>query len=135
HASTAVRDVITQISPGEVLLLWTVLVPVTALFSAVVLAISVYARSYREATTLIGFANVLQSGLVMIAFTPGVNLDRVWSNIPVANVSLMIRELIRGRLDNDLLVASIFCTTIAIGVVLLLFSTAWFRREAIIYRE
>ena len=135
HGSSTVRDVITQISPAEIFLLWTILVPVTALFSAVVLAISVYSRSYREATTLTGFANVFQSMLVMIAFTPGVNLDRIWSLIPVSNVSLMIRELIRGRLDNDMVVVSIFSTTIAIGVALLVFSTAWFRREAIIFRD
>ena len=135
HGSDIVRNVITQITPREVFLLWTTLVPVTALFAAHVLAVSTYSRSYREATSLISVANVLEALLVMVAFVPGISLRGTWSLVPVSNLSLMIRELIRGTLDNYTVVLSIFSSTLAVGLVLLLFSTAWFRREAIIYRD
>ncbi|MBL8300775.1 MAG: ABC transporter permease [Rhodanobacteraceae bacterium] len=134
-ASSQVREVITLIKPLEVFLLWSMLIPVTALFAAVVLAISVYARSYREATTLTGFANLLESLLVMVVVIPGISLNWLWAAIPVSNLSLVIRELIRGTLDNYLVVATVFALTLALGAALLLFATAWFRREAIIYSD
>jgi sodium transport system permease protein len=76
--------------------------------------------------------------LVVIAataiFVPGVNLTWFWSLIPVANVGLVIRELIKGTLNNYLMIGSILATTVAIGTAALLFSIAWFRKERVIFR-
>ena len=131
----AVRNVITQIGPTEIFMLWTTLLPVTAFFSAVVLTVSVYARSYREGSSLVSFASVAGMMLSTVVFVPGINLTWAWSVVPISNLGLMIRELIRGRLTDYLVVMPIFATTLAVGFALILVSTALFRREAIIYRE
>jgi sodium transport system permease protein len=133
--SSTLREVISQITPGEILLLWATLIPVTALFAAIVLGISVYSRSYREAAGLASFASVCQSMLVMVVFASGISLGRVWSFVPISNLGLMIRELVRGRLEDYLAVTPVFGITIALGAGLLLLATAGFRREAIIYRD
>jgi sodium transport system permease protein len=55
--------------------------------------------------------------------------------MPVSNVGLVIRELIKGTLANGLMIASIFSSTIVIGIALLVFCSVWFRKEAIIFRD
>jgi len=134
NASDAFRDVVGQIGISDLSLVWLMLIPVNALFSAVLLAVSVYARSYREATGLSNVANFLVVIAATAIFVPGVNLTWFWSLIPVANVGLVIRELIKGTLNNYLMIGSILATTVAIGTAALLFSIAWFRKERVIFR-
>ncbi|MBD8529984.1 MULTISPECIES: ABC transporter permease [unclassified Massilia] len=135
QASETFKTVLSQIGVGDMLLVWLMLVPVTAVFSAVLLAISVYARSYREANSFSSIANLLVVVLATAIFVPGVGLTWFWSMIPVSNVGLVIRELIKGSLSNYLMIGSIFGTTIVIGAAALAFSIAWFRREGVIFRD
>ncbi len=135
HESQAFKAVLGQIGVSDMALVWLMLIPVSALFSAMVLALSIYARSYREASTLNALANFFVVATATAIFVPGVNLNWVWSLIPVSNVGLVIRDLIKGTLHNYLMIGSIFATTIVIGAALLLFSTIWFKRESVIFRD
>ena len=135
NSTEAFKSVLTQIGVGDIFLVWLMLVPVNALFAAVLLAISTYAKSYREANALGGFANFLVVITATAIFMPGVNLTWLWSMVPVSNVGLVIRELIKGTLTNYLMIGSIFATTIVIGTAALLFSVALFRRESVIFRN
>ncbi|MFZ6658993.1 ABC transporter permease [Undibacterium sp. TJN19] len=135
NSSDAFKTVLTQIGVGDIMLVWLMLIPVTAVFSAILLAISIYARSYREANSLSSIANFLVVVLATAIFIPGVNLTWFWSMIPVSNVGLVIRELIKGTLSDYLMILSIFVTTLVIGTAALLFSVAWFRKESVIFRD
>jgi sodium transport system permease protein len=135
NSSEAFKTVLTQIGVGDIMLVWLMLIPVTAVFSAILLAISIYARSYREANSLSSIANFLVVVLATAIFIPGVNLTWFWSMIPVSNVGLVIRELIKGTLSDYLMILSIFVTTLVIGTAALLFSVAWFRKESVIFRD
>src|SRR3569833_2706602 len=64
----AVRNVITQIGPTEIFMLWTTLLPVTAFFSAVNLTKTINARSYREGSSLGSFASVAGMMLRTVVF-------------------------------------------------------------------
>lgn len=134
-ASDIFKTVLLEINTLDIFLVWLMLFPVTALFAAVVLSISIYARSYREASTLTGLANFFVVVAGMMIFMPGVSLNWAWSMVPVSNVGMVIRELIKGTLENHLMILSIFLSTTVIGLALLLFCTAWFRREAIMFRD
>jgi sodium transport system permease protein len=134
-ASDNFKSVLSQIGPLDIFLLWLMLVPVTALFSAVSLAISVHSKSYREAGTLTSLANTFVVIAAMVVFVPGVYLNWLWSLVPVSNVGMVIRELIKGTLSSYLMIASIFSTTLVIGAGLLFFSNFRFQRESIIYRD
>jgi len=135
NASATFKTVLSQIGAGDMLLVWLMLVPVTAVFSAILLAISIYSRSYREANSFSSIANLLVVVLATAIFVPGVSLTWFWSMIPVSNVGLVIRELIKGSLSNYMMIGSIFGTTIVIGAAALAFSIVWFRREEVIFRD
>ena len=135
NASDTFKTVLAQIGAGDMLLVWLMLVPVTAVFSAILLAISIYSRSYREANSFSSIANLVVVVLATAIFVPGVNLTWFWSLIPVSNVGLVIRELIKGSLNDYLMIGSIFGSTIVIGAAALAFSIVWFRREGVIFRD
>jgi sodium transport system permease protein len=54
--------------------------------------------------------------------------------VPVMNISLAIKELLKGTM-NYLILAGILGSTFLIAGALLAFTTWWFGREAVLFRE
>jgi len=135
HSSTAFTSMWPQISSLDILLVWLMLVPVNALFAAVLLAISVYAKSYREASGLSGLLNVMAILAVTSIFKPGLDLTWLWSTIPVANIGLAVRELIKGTVSNYLMIGYMIVTTFLLAGIALSLSINFFRKESIIFRD
>jgi len=75
------------------------LVPTAALFAASSLLVSLYAKSVKEAQTLLTPKVLIAAGLSMVPMLPGVSLEGVMLWIPVANSALLIKEVLRGSLD------------------------------------
>jgi sodium transport system permease protein len=135
RASTGLASVGPQFSLGDILLVWLMFVPVNALFAAVLLSISIYAKSYREASAMSGLLNVVAILAVTSIFAPGVNLTWLWSTIPLANIGLVVRELIKGTLTNYLMLGYIIATTLLLASMALSLSIKWFRKESIIFTD
>lgn len=135
HSSTAVTSMWPQISSLDILLVWIMLVPVNALFAAVLLTISVYAKSHREASALSGLLNVAAILAVTSIFNPGVDLTWAWSTIPVANIGLAVRELIKGTVSNYLMIGYMIAMTFLWAGIALSLSVKFFRKESIIFRD
>jgi sodium transport system permease protein len=81
---------------GAMVLALLFLAPFAVLTSAVLLAISAYARSYREAQTYILPLVLLALVPIGLSISPEVRLSSVAALVPVANVALSIREAIGG---------------------------------------
>jgi len=81
----------------------------------------------------------LQMFIVMPAFAsfiPGVDLDWLTASIPIVNVSLALKEIFTGNLDQHLAhVGLIFLSTTFYAGLLLWFATWWFRREQVLFRS
>jgi sodium transport system permease protein len=135
NSSTALASMWPQIRLLDILLVWLMLVPVNALFAAVLLAISVYAKSYREASGLSGVLNVVAMLAVTSIFSPGVDLTWRWSTIPVANAGLAVRELIKGTVSNYLMLGYMIATTFVLAGIALSLSIRFFRKESVIFRD
>jgi sodium transport system permease protein len=135
HASKSFKDVLDEITVVQILVVWLMLVPITALFAAATLAVSVYAKNYREANTLANLVNFIVIVAATAIFVPGVNLTWLWALVPVSNVGMVMRELIKGTLTDRSMLVAIFASSIVITLALLAFSTMWFRREAVINRD
>lgn len=129
------KSVLTMINLPDILLVWLMLCPVAAIFSGVLLAISAYARSFREATSLSAIANIFVIVAAVVGTLPGMKLTATLAMVPIANVALAIKELIKGTLVDYSLVLNIVVSTTVIALVLLFFCTKMFEREDIIFRE
>ncbi|QJR79881.1 ABC transporter permease [Alteromonas pelagimontana] len=132
-AIAMVADFMGAISLLDFLLMFLMLIPVAAIFAAVLLSLSIYARSFKEAqgymTPMVMFVIVP----VILAMLPGVELKGGWAWVPLTNVALAIKELIKGTMDYVQLVA-ILGSTAAIAIAALGFCVYWFDKEKVLFR-
>jgi sodium transport system permease protein len=110
-------------------------IPVACIFAALLLALSIFAKSFKEGQS---YAAPLQMVLIlpaMVAFLPGVKLDWGMASIPIINVTLALKEIFNGNLDQHWHhIGLIFLSTTVFATALLWFSTWWFRREQVLFR-
>jgi sodium transport system permease protein len=109
--------------------------PVSCIFSALLLALSIFAKSFKEGQS---YAAPLQFAIILpafISFVPGVKLDWFMASLPVVNVSLALKEIFTGNLDQHWAhVGVIFVSTSVFAAILLWFATWWFQREEVLFR-
>jgi len=94
------------LSPGFLLMLFALLFPLTIFFAGVMIPISIYAKSFKEAQSIITPLNIVMVLPAMVGFFPGIELNMITACIPVVNVVLSTKELIAGTLDGGLLALS-----------------------------
>jgi sodium transport system permease protein len=110
------------------------LVPTAAIFAAILLSISVYAKSYKEATGMISPLMLLIILPTLVALLPGVELNWKWAMVPLTNVSLAMKELVKGTMDYSMFSVILLSTTLTAGLLLLL-CRWWFNREQVLFRN
>lgn len=126
--------IIESIGAVDLGLIWMMLVPTTATFAAVLLGISIYAKSFKEAQSFAAPLNMLFILPAFAALLPGVELNTTTALIPVTNIALAIKELLKGTMDYTMLVW-IFISSTAIAGALLMACTRWFSRESVLFRQ
>jgi sodium transport system permease protein len=122
------------IGPLDLALVALMLVPTAAMFAAILLSISVYAKSYKEATGLISPLMIVTVLPTLGALRPGVELNWKWAMVPLTNVSLAMKELVKGTMDYSMLSVILLSTTVSAGALLAL-CRWWFSREEVLFRN
>ena len=110
------------------------LVPTAAIFAALLLSISIYARSYKEAAGLISPLTLLTLLPALVTILPGVELNWMWSMVPLTNVSLAMKELVKGTMDYRMFSLIMLSSSVVAGALLLL-CRWWFNREQVLFRD
>jgi len=128
-----VADFMGQIGVIDFVLIFLMLVPVVAIFAAVLLSISIYAKSFKEAQSYMVPLVFLVIVPVILALLPGVELKGGWAWVPLTNVALAMKELIKGTMDYFQLIA-IFGSTVVIAGAVLAFCVYWFKQEKVLFR-
>lgn len=121
------------ISAVDFVLMFAMLVPIVAIFAAVLLSMSIYAKSFKEAQgymTPLVFIVIIP---IILAMLPGIKLEGIYAWVPLMNVALAIKELIKGTMDYMALIP-IFLSTTAIAGLLITFCIYWFNREKVLFR-
>ena len=129
----AVRRILSSVGWEDIILMFVMLIPVSSIFAALLLAISIYARSYKEAQNYMGPMTMLGFFPVMIAMLPGVKLDSGWALVPITNVALAIKEILKGTIDYAAFFA-IFGSTLIFAFLSIAFCVYWFKKEAVLFR-
>ena len=114
-------------------LLFSLLVPVCVFFAAALLSISIFARSFKEAQSIMSPLNILVIIPVFIGLFPGIKLNTTTALIPMLNVSLATKEIIAGTIKTGLL-AEVYVSLFVLAVLSLVFCAQWFKREEVIFR-
>ena len=127
-------NTLSSISILDVLLIFLMLVPVCAVFSSVLLSLSIYARTFKEAQNYMSPIMLLSILPVIVALLPGVKLNWIWASVPLTNVALAIKEIFKGTIDYNMLIVILGTTTLVAGLLLWLCSW-WFQREQVLFRS
>ena len=117
----------------SLLLLFSMIIPLCAFFAAILLSVSVFAKSYKEAQSIIAPLNIMIIIPVLIGIFPGIKLNALTALIPILNISLATKEIIAGTIA-PLLMAEVYLVLFGLAALGLIFCARWFNREAVIFR-
>jgi sodium transport system permease protein len=87
------------LNPKFLFSMFGLLIPLTVFFAGVMVPIAIYAKTFKEAQSIITPLNIVMVLPAMVGFFPGISLDFTTASIPVINVVLASKELIAGTLD------------------------------------
>ena len=94
------------VTPGTVVLLFFMYLPMAALVASVMLLISGHANSYKEAQMY--FMPALLLGVVpaIVPFLPGISLRSIIVLLPVANIAVAVKDILTGSFDWPMIALS-----------------------------
>jgi sodium transport system permease protein len=117
---------------------WMVLllVPLSAFFSAVCLALAVLARSMKEGQYYMTPLYMVSLPLIFLMLAPGIELNLFYSLVPITGAALLLRVLIMGNYDVALrYFLPVLVPTLVYAAVALRWAVDQFQRESVLFRE
>ena len=131
---TADSGVQITIGLGAVLSVFMVALPLAVMFSAALITISLFAKSYKEAQSYISPLMIVVIVPAFAAMLPGIELTPQLSLIPILNVSLLCKDLITGTYHWNS-IALIFLSTCVYAAAALFIAVKMFQRESVLFRS
>jgi len=123
-----------QVKLPAVLSVFLMALPLAVLFSAGLITISLFAKSYKEAQSYISPLMILVILPAVAAMLPGVELTAKLALIPILNVSLLCKELVTGTYHWNF-IALIFLSTCVYAAAALFLAVKMFQREDVLFRS
>lgn len=123
-----------QISPTTGLVVALLAVPPAAAFAGIFLAISIAARSFKEAQN---YMAPLQFVLILPALAPmlpGMEMSWKMALIPLVNVSMLSKDFLKGD-TNWGYYAVTLASCFIVAAVCIMFAIRQFRREEVLFRS
>ena len=121
------------IDPMAVALSALLMLPVAALFASALLAVSIFAKSFKEAQSYSAPINMAIIVPAFFSFIPGIELTIPLSFVPLVNVSLALKEAWGGIFQWDCIAVIMASSAVYAGLALL-FCVKWFQREQVLFR-
>ena len=125
---------LTQIPLHTIVVILIILFPLALFISAMMMTVALLARSFKEAQNYVTpffLAILIPASVVVI---PGIDLTRTTQFLPVANVSLLFRDLLMARASADMAFV-VFMTTAIYALIALVLATWMFQREDVVLSE
>jgi len=122
-----------QITPVAIIWVFVMIVPLAVLFSAGLLAISLFAKSFKEAQSYLSPLTIVVFAPAIVSVLPGVELNAGLSFVPVLNTSLVCKEIVSGTYHWNY-IALIFVSSCAYAAAALWAAIRLFQREDVLFR-
>lgn len=123
-----------HIGLGAILAVFAMALPVAVLFSAVLITIALFAKTYKEAQSYLTPMTFVVIIPAVAAMLPGIELTPKLALIPILNVSLLCKELVAGTYHWGFIVL-IFLSTCLYAAVALFLAVKMFQRESVLFRS
>jgi len=123
-----------QLGPISVVAVFFMALPLAVLFSAVLMTISLFAKTYKEAQSYLTPLTFLVVIPAVASVMPGVELTPKLALIPVLNTSLVCKEIITGTYHWNSIILIFTSTCIYAGAAIFL-AVKMFQREDVLFRS
>jgi sodium transport system permease protein len=121
------------LDPRGVFAVVVMVLPLSVLFSAALLAIALFAKSYREAQTYVTPLTFIVILPAIASVLPGIELNAKTALIPILSTSLVSKEIVSGNHPWGY-IAMIFGISCAYAAIALTFAVKLFNREDVLFR-
>ena len=128
------QTVMDMLGPRRIFIIMSMVLPVSAFFAAVALAISIFAKSFKEAQSMMAPLNIIIILPAMIGMLPGFKLSAVTAAIPILNLSLATKAILGGS-ANPILIAEVYLSLFFLAGVSIYGCVKWFNREETLFRS
>ena len=122
--------------PAVIACLLVALVPMSALFSALCLALAAFARSTKEGQYYLMPLLLVTMPLMMLPMSPGSELNLGNSLIPITGVVLLLRTLVEGNYADALhYIVPVCGVTLACCLLAIRWAVYQFNQESVLFRK
>ena len=121
------------ISPFIIVSVIILMIPIAIFFASMLLSISFYARSFKEAQSLMGPLNIIIIVPLMLTLGPGIEIDHITALIPLINVGLLTKEILAGSAQPIYFIETL-SSLLFFAAIGIRFSVYLFNKENTIFR-
>lgn len=132
--SEAFETILGILEVKSILLVLSLLLPLTIFFAGILLSLSIFAKSFKEAQSLISPMTFVVILPVVVGLLPGVDLNAQTALIPILNISLATKDIMAGTIQPGLL-AEVYLSLIVLAGLSLFMCAKVFDRESAIFRS
>ncbi len=132
-AAASSAPMLPSIDPLGMLAVLGMVLPMAVFFSALLLTISLFAKSFKEAQSYVSPLIILIVLPAVVGMLPGVELNARLALVPILNVSLVSKELVSGVWQWGYL-GLIFGSSCVYAGIALALAVKMFNREDVIFR-
>ena len=122
-----------EFDASTIVLIVLVVLPLAGIFAGVLLSVSIFARSFKEAQSYVTALNMAVILPSFVSILPGVEFNYMMAMIPVVNASLIMKEAISGTIMWNYVIVALL-SNLVLAALSLLFCKKWFERESVIFR-
>jgi sodium transport system permease protein len=133
QGGAAAGGTIPLIDPVGLLGVFAMIAPVAVFFAALLLALSLFAKSYKEAQSYVSPLIIVVLLPAMLGMLPGIELNAKTALVPILNLSLVCKEMLSGVWHWSY-IGLIFGSTCVYAAIALAFAVRMFNREDVLFR-
>ena len=123
-----------QLGPQAVLSVFLMALPLAVLFSAVLMTIALFAKTYKEAQSYLTPMTFLVVIPAVASLLPGVELTPKLALVPILSTSLVCKEIMTGNYHWGSM-ALIFGSSCVYGAAAIFIAVKTFQRESVLFRS
>ncbi len=123
-----------NLGPKAVISVFLMALPLAVLFSAVLMTIALFAKTYKEAQSYLTPMTFLVVIPAVASLLPGVELTPKLALVPILSTSLVCKEIMTGTYHWGSM-AMIFGSSCVYGAVAIFIAAKTFQRESVLFRS
>ena len=136
RAGTKMATMIAPPSPSSYFWMMLLLIPLSAFFAALCVALATMARSMKEGQYYMTPLYLVSLPLILVTLAPEVTLTLFYSLVPITGVSLLLKALILGDYDTARrFFLPVLVPTLVYAWLALRWAVDLFNREDVVFRE